>query len=225
MKQPAPYAILQPLRCNVREWHRLSIATLLSKRPIRDSAGEVDARAMKARRRASLQPSDLEAPRSDCCRKFTRWGFAVPPSRSLFPPDVNQAVEKRARRDHERIACVAIAILHRQSDNPAVLDQDVSCGTEDPRDIRLAFQRLDDPRAVQTFIRLRPRRPHRGPPTSIEQLELDACGVDRAAHQTAKRVDLPNEMALGSPADRRIARHVRDSVPCQRAQPHMTPQD
>ena len=43
--------------------------------------------------------------------------------------------------------------------------------------------------------------------------------VDRAAHQPAERVDLANEMALRRAADRRIARHVRDGVGRQRAEP------
>ena len=74
------------------------------------------------------------------------------------------------------------------------------------------------PAAVDLLVGLRARRPDRRPAAAVEQLELDAGRVDRAAHQPAERIDLANEMALGGAADRRIARHVRDGVGRQRAQ-------
>ena len=74
-------------------------------------------------------------------------------------------------------------------------------------------------RAVDLLVRLRARRPDRRAAAAIEQLELNARRVDRAAHQPAERIDLANEMALGRAADRRIARHVRDGVGRQRAEP------
>ena len=73
--------------------------------------------------------------------------------------------------------------------------------------------------AVDLLVRLRARRPDRRPAAAIEQLELNAGRVDRAAHQAAERVDLANEMTLRRAADRGIARHVRDGVRRQRAQP------
>ena len=79
----------------------------------------------------------------------------------------------------------------------------------------VAFTQL----AVDLLVRLRARRPDRRPAAAIEQLELNAGGVDRAAHQAAERVDLANEMALRRAADRGIARHVRDGVRRQRAEP------
>jgi hypothetical protein len=41
---------------------------------------------------------------------------------------------------------------------------------------------------------------------------LNAGGVNRAAHQTAERINLPNEVALRRSANRRIARHVRHGL-------------
>ena len=74
------------------------------------------------------------------------------------------------------------------------------------------------PLAVRPLVRLRARRPHRRTPAAIEQLELNAGRVDRAAHQPAERIDLANQMTLRGAADRRIARHVRDGVRRQRAE-------
>ena len=63
-----------------------------------------------------------------------------------------------------------------------------------------------------------------GPAAAIEQLELNAGRVDREAHQPAERVDLADEMALGRAANRRIARHQRDRLRRQRAEPDAAPQ-
>ena len=81
------------------------------------------------------------------------------------------------------------------------------------------LQRRLHPPAIHALVRLRARRPHGRPAAAIEQLELNAGGVDRAAHQPAQRVDLANQVSLRRPADRRIARHVRDGIGGQRAQP------
>ena len=57
-------------------------------------------------------------------------------------------------------------------------------------------------------------------PAPVEQLELDAGGVDRPAHQPAERIDLADEMALGRAANRRVAGHQRDGLGRQRAERH-----
>ena len=57
-----------------------------------------------------------------------------------------------------------------------------------------------------------------GPRLLIEQLELDAGRIDSDAHQTAQCIDLSNQVSLRRSADRRIARHMRDSVGRERAQ-------
>ena len=77
-------------------------------------------------------------------------------------------------------------------------------------DVRLALERAPHPGAVAALVRLRARRPHRRTAAPVQQLELDAGGVDRASHQPAERVDLADQMALRRAADRRVARHVRD---------------
>ena len=86
------------------------------------------------------------------------------------------------------------------------------------------------PGRVATLVRLRARRPDRWPTAAIEQLELNAGGVDGAAHHAAERVDFANQVALGGAADRGIAGHVghgvaSDSVtePTRRAQTRCRP--
>ena len=59
---------------------------------------------------------------------------------------------------------------------------------------------------------------------AVEHAELDAGAVGGAAHQPVERVDLAHELALGQPADRRVARHLADGVEAmgeeQRGGPH-----
>ena len=84
----------------------------------------------------------------------------------------------------------------------------------------LAIERVRNPRGVAPLVRLCPRRPHGRPAAPVEQLELNAGGVDRARHQAAKRVDLADQMSLGRSANCRIARHERNRVAGQGAQPN-----
>ena len=138
--------------------------------------------------------------------------------RPLLRPDVDQAVEERAGRDDERRGSEALAVLeletrsrrrHPTRMRPALPKIQSMFGT--------ASSALLHPGAVAPLVGLRARRPDRRTAAAVEQLELDAGRVDRAAHQAAERVDLADEMAFRRSADRRIARHVRDGAVRQRA--------
>ena len=77
--------------------------------------------------------------------------------------------------------------------------------------------------AVLPLVRLRARRPHRRTAAAIEQLELNAGRIDRAAHQAAERIDFADEMPLRRAADRRIAGHERNRLGRERAEPNPAP--
>ena len=74
------------------------------------------------------------------------------------------------------------------------------------------------PLRIKLFVGLSPRRPDRRAPAAIEKLELDARCVTSKAHQSAERIDLPNEVALRSTAHSRVTRHVGHRIGRQRAQ-------
>src|SRR5262249_28005074 len=116
------------------------------------------------------------------------------------------------------LAFDSIAVFERQADDSTVLDEDASRSPDHPLDVRLRLERLPNPCTVQSLVGLRAWRPHRGAATTIEQLELNARRIDRAAHQAAECVNLPNEMTLRGSADRRIARHMRDGLARQCAE-------
>ena len=73
-------------------------------------------------------------------------------------------------------------------------------------DIRLAVECALHPLPVELFVRLRARRPDRRSPASIEQLELNAGCVDRAAHQPTESIT-SRQGGLCCAADRRATRH------------------
>src|SRR5262245_17699459 len=80
------------------------------------------------------------------------------------------------------------------------------------REIRLILDAPFHFELVRLFVRLRPRRVHRGALGAIEHAELDACLIDVLAHLAAERVNLAHDLPLGDAADRRVAAHGADGV-------------
>ena len=68
-------------------------------------------------------------------------GSPARPGWMLLGPDVNQAVEKRPGRDDERSARVRVAVLEREPDDAAVLDEDAARPPDQPLDVRLRVER------------------------------------------------------------------------------------
>ena len=169
-------------------------------------------RRSQPRRRAGLQSPPLEAERLERLRELARRRLAGASRRTLLGADVNQAVEKRAGRHDERLAARACR-PPRTPDRRSVRARR-GCGrpAEDPRRCSVRVERASHPCAVDPLVRLGARRPDRRAAAAIQQLELNAGRVDRAAHQAAERVDLAHQVALRRAADRRIAGHVRDRV-------------
>ena len=63
---------------------------------------------------------------------------------------------------------------------------------------------------IELAVGLGARAAHRRALAAVENAELDAAGIGDSAHQAVERVDLPDQMALAEPADRRIAGHGAD---------------
>ena len=61
---------------------------------------------------------------------------------------------------------------------------------------------------VRLLIGLGPRAVHRRALAAIEHAELNAGGVDGAAHGSAQCVDLADDVPLGHAANGRIAAHL-----------------
>jgi hypothetical protein len=78
----------------------------------------------------------------------------------------------------------------------------------DDRQIGLVQQSFGHHLSVDIPIGLRARRSNGRALSFIQNLELDARLINCARHLSAQRVNLSDEMPLGNPSDRRIARHL-----------------
>ena len=174
--------------------------------------------------RPQRKPNDF----SDSARSCDGGSPARPAGR-CSRPDVNQAVEERAGGHDQRAAANdPPSSSSRPATRPPSSARILPALPRIQSNARLAPERGRHPRAVAPLVGLRARRPHRRTAAAVEQLELDAGRVDRAAHQSAERVDLADQMTLRRAADRRIARHVRDGVRptacrCRRCSPGAPP--
>jgi hypothetical protein len=72
----------------------------------------------------------------------------------------------------------------------------------------IAAEEAETPRSCWTAIQSEPSR--RRALAAVQYAELYACPVDCPAHDAVERVDLPHEMALAEPANRRVAGHLAD---------------
>ena len=207
-----------------RKRHGRRVAAFDDEPAIRHVAGEIDAVAIEPRRGSGLQAAPRESKRLQRVSQITRGRFAGAAGLMLLRSDVDEAVQERPGRDHERLAAVCVAVLERQPGDACVLDENPAGPANQPLDVRLGFERGLHPLAVDFLVRLCPRRPHGGAAAAIEQLELNPGRVDRAAHEAAERIDLADQVTLRGPADGRVARHVRDGVLRQRAEPHVRAQ-
>ena len=148
----------------------------------------------------------------------------MPARRTLFRSNVNETVEKRTRGHNDRRTLKSLPTLDGQTLDATVLDKQARGGRKNPFNVGVLPNNLPDPLAVRSLVGLGPRRPDRRPSTSVEKLELNSGRIDRAAHEPAQCVDLPNEVPLGGSSDRRVAWHVSDRLRRERAQPHMATQ-
>jgi hypothetical protein len=84
--------------------------------------------------------------------------------------------------------------------------------------VRRSFEQFAHAHAVKSLVALRAGAPDGRAARGVEQAELNAHGVGHDSHDAAERVDLAHEVALGDPADRGIAGHLRDQIPVHREQ-------
>ena len=183
------------------------------------ASSKIDGLPGKPRGGPRLEPAPAHAKVLDRFRQVSRRRFVRSSSWTLVPSDVHQAIQKCPGSDDQRPATEDRSILKRQPRNTAAIENNPASPADDPVNIWLGFERRTNPRRISRLVGLRPRRPHRRPAASVEKLELNACSVDCAAHQSAHRIDFSNQMSHGG-----ITGHVRDGFSTERAQTHAPPQ-
>src|SRR5213596_200346 len=117
----------------------------------------------------------------------------------LFGADVNQSVEEGTGRHHERAARNRSTVFHREADDTSAGRENAAGASDQPLDVWLCSELTLHPLTVDFLVGLRARRPDGRTAAAIQQLELDARGIDSAAHEAAQRIDFPHQVAFRGP--------------------------
>ena len=193
-----------------REGNRILVRRLhFQRRP-------VDGAAVEARRRAGLEPAELEARARHRRRKAHGGLFVHAAGDDLLLADMDQTAQEGSGRQNDGAAGQPPAVGKDDGRDPAVVEFEVlDLGLDDVQQILLG-NRLLHGGGVELAVGLGARAANGGALAAVEQAELDAGGVRHPAHQAVERIDLADEMALAQAADRRIAGHRADLVGAQR---------
>jgi len=122
--------------------------------------------------------------------------------------DENSRVEKRAGRNHQRLACEPASAGLKTFDAIAGDNQAQRFAREDVH--ATLADKLGYGFPVQPPIRLDPRPLNRRPLASVEHTAVDRGPICRARHQPFEDVELANQMAFADTANRRVAGHLPD---------------
>jgi hypothetical protein len=118
---------------------------------------EVNRLAVKARGRACLQPAHPESKRPQRLRECDRRWLTVSPSGRLFTADMDDPIQKRARRDDQRPAAYPPAILEHQSRYSVSSMEHRDGSANQPLDLGYATDSLVHPRRIVMLVGLRAR--------------------------------------------------------------------
>jgi hypothetical protein len=195
---------------------------------------EIDRPRRQPAGRAGLEAVDRDAGPLEGLAHARRGALPRPATGGPGLARVHHGLEKGARGEHDRRGVVFGVAADANADDPPgrravprardlleqqVLDRllaevEVHGLLDDPLDLHL----------VEPLVGLGPRPVHRRPLGAVEDAELDARGVDRAAHHAAEGVDLADELRLADAADRRVAAHLADGVAVGREQSRAGPE-
>lgn len=179
--------------------------------------------SIQPRRRTRLQPCPVQIQLPQLVSQQIRRSLPITPTVVLALPHMSQSVQKRPSRNHHRATGNLPPIPQQHAPNPTTPSR--NCGRIDNQlrhfrlqnpQIRLPLQNLAHPNPILLLVALRPWRPHRRSATGIQQSKLNPNGVSHLSHHPTERINLANQMTLRNPADRRIARHLRDEVDIHR---------
>ena len=193
-----------------REWLRLRVAKL-ELRLI-----DVDRAAVESHGRAGLESLQFETQPGQRPADAVRCAFAHASAGHLRLADVDQPPHERAGAEHDGPGAVERAVGHANAGDaergPLPFRDQVVDRFLPQAQVRLFFAEAFDFDLVGPLIGLCPRAVHGGAFAAIEHAELDAGGVDGAAHGAAEGVDFSHDLSFGHAADGRIATHLADGI-------------
>ncbi|AUW45057.1 hypothetical protein CUJ84_Chr004755 [Rhizobium leguminosarum] len=173
---------------------------------------------------AGLQTSQPQSKAGEGCRQSDRRRFTHTPGRCLFRPDMNKAAQKGARGQNHRRRFQGSTILHDHAGDATIDNVQIKRIAFDDIQVRRRFDRRQHCHPIKLSIGLRPRSSDSRALLLVEHPELNACNIGDATHQAIHRIDLPNQMALAQPANRRITGHDSDRLPPMRNQSGFCPE-
>ena len=165
----------------------------------------VDRIAMDARGSAGLEAAERKTQARERRGESARGRLAHASALRLFFSRVHEAAQECAGRNDDGVCLDAPSVLRHRSGDPPVFLEEAFCHPFDKSQVRRRLECLARQPRVKRPVALRARPPDGRPARAVQDLELDARAVGQNAHQSAQRVDLPHQLALGETANCRIA--------------------
>jgi len=218
--------VIQQAICEIAEGRGHRVAGLQLQ------AFKVEALAGQPRRRAGLEPAQIQAQPGERPADAHGRAFADAPAFGFALALVHEGPHEGAGGQHHglsaqvkglahavdrselsaavgRIASVMRAVRPADAHAHAAtgFQDEVVDGARDRLQIWPCGQHLLHRAGVGVFVTLAARAVHRRALALVEHAELDARGVGHPAHEAAQGVDLADDLALGQAADGRVAAH------------------
>ena len=139
-------------------------------------------------------------------------GSPARPACEIVEPDMDAAVQERARGQHHCPRAEPDADLGDGAHHPVALHHQVVHRLLEQHQVRLVFQPRPDRRLVEQPVGLRPGGAHGRPLGAVEDAELDPGLVGGHGHRPAQGIHLLDQVALADAADRRVAAHLAERL-------------
>ena len=187
-------------------------------------AGGIEGAPPQARRGPGLEALQPDPQRLQGDGKGVGGGFSGPsPRGDRFALEQQSPQERAGRQDHRGSGKVPPVGRFDRRDPPALRAQP-GCFSGPKLDPALGLDHpLDDGR-VAVVILLGPGSLHGGAAAPVEQTEVGPGRVRGEPHDPAQRVDLPHQVSLADPADRRVAGKPHQGRRVERQEDHLDPQ-
>jgi len=179
---------------------------------VRVSQQEMPSNGPSAASKANLESAQAEAEALQACREGARGRFAETSARPGLLAAVQQTAQEGARGQHDGPSGKGPAALAPDAGHLVAVDEDFGHRFLEAPQVRLPADDLLHGLGVGAAVALGPGALDGWPLAAVQEPVLDGGPVGGAGHLAAEGVDLADHLALGLPADGRVARHLGDSV-------------
>ena len=186
--------------------HRITVARLFGQTAV------IDRLAIDARRGARLQAPLRKRQLAQACGERPGRRIARPAGLIIVQADMHLAIEEGAGGQHHRMATKDDAQLSDDTCHAVAFQQQIIHRLLKQGQVGLILQGSTDCLPIENPIGLRARCAHGWTLAGIQDAKLDASMIRGNGHDAAKRIHLFHQMALADAPDRRVARHLPQSV-------------